>query len=99
MAKQDNLPQEASLSSSARKGKQITTVIGLAEAVEMLNSAIWYYQKAGGTPRIGNSSTQPMTAILALPGIQMCQKCHNLKLFEDMGPAGLCQACQKDETA
>ena len=94
MQKRDNPPPEGNSTNSQPSARRATTEIGLPESVEMLNSALWYYQKAGGMLRIGNSTTQQTTAILALPGLQMCQKCHQLKLFETI-VNGQCEACQK----
>lgn len=94
MEKTDSQPPGANLASSQPNGKRATTAIGLADAVEMINSALWYYKQAGGMIRMGNSMTQQTTAILALPGIQMCQNCHQLKLFENIID-GKCEACQK----
>jgi len=89
--------QEESLAHSARKGKHSTTLT-LADTLDLINSALWYYQKAGGKLRLGNSTSQEQTAILALPGTQVCQKCHQIKLFEEMivsqgAVPDLCQKC------
>ncbi len=45
---------------------------------------------------MGNSQSQTQTAILALPGVQVCQKCRRLRLFEEMvGEA--CGVCAGEE--
>jgi hypothetical protein len=64
----------------------------------MLNSAKWYYQKAGGVVRMGNSKSQEQTAILALPGVKVCQKCGLLTLFEEM-QGEVCGTCAEKRKA
>lgn len=81
----------ASSTLSAQNGKR-NIGLTLADTLDMINSALWYYHNAGGKLRIGNSVQQSQTAILALPGVQMCQKCYQLKLFEDIID-GQCQKC------
>ena len=93
----DNQQPAASSAHSAKKGKHNTTLT-LADTLDLINSALWYYQMAGGKLRLGNSTSQEQTAILALPGTQVCQKCHQVRLFEQMAEPDVCQNCKGEST-
>lgn len=77
---------------SAQKDK-LRTEITLSDAIDMIRSALWYYMKAGGKVRVGNSS-QDIAAILVLAGCSACQNCKSVYLFENIVD-GLCPQCQK----
>ena len=91
MGKTDEAHQVASSTPSRQKGKPPTTITSI-DALAMLESALWYYRNSGMIYRMGNSNSQENTALLALPGVRVCQKCKRLKLFEDMH-GDVCAVC------
>ncbi len=78
--------------SRAERRESPRTEITSADALAMLESALWYYRRAGGTVRMGNSGSQEQTALLALPGVRVCKKCAHLTLFEQM-VGDVCGTC------
>lgn len=90
MAKIGDRHAVANLETSAPSGNH-NTEITLPDAIELIRSAFWYYQNAGGKLRSGNSGTE-IAAILVLPGCSVCQKCRQIFLFESLAN-GLCQKC------
>jgi hypothetical protein len=85
----------AESSSSSRKRGNGNTTLTQRDTLDMLKSALSYFQQMGGVVLAQNSQRQEHTLILVLPGVEWCQKCGSPRLFEDMLPGGVCQECQK----
>jgi len=83
--------------SSHQNGRRSITRLSQSDVVQIFQQSLCELARVGIQVQVTNGKDNRL--VLALHGVQVCQHCRSLYLFEEMAGPGVCQHCAESVPA